>query len=334
MGLFASLRKSPMRSTRSILETLVTSRDSLPPNVIVHTLFSLHSHELELAYIEQRLGKDVEAAALLRPYFIERLRTAGIEVVYDERVSPFIRLAFVDEAATTLHNVIDAFDDLQYERSTRHVYFQQERVRHTSSRRRGPASLVDLCDFYYAGAGVTGVSFNNLAALALLPRALSTTVFPNLDELHAASCALTMYPVGACYFESLRVLRLEDNRLVALPQEASHLVSLEHVSLARNVLAELPASIVASWRQLLTLNVFGNELRALPTAELAALPRLKRLNAGGNALEDFPRALQTSATLGLVSLIQNRPRFETSEFTRADSQRGTILVISRPRCFI
>ena len=331
----ASLRKSPLRSSGSIVELLMTRRDSLPLNVIAHTLFSLHSYDAELAYIEHCLGNDNDdLASMLRPYFIERLRHIGINVVFDESVSTYSRLAFADEPSSTLHNVVDAFDDLEYERSTRYAYYRQERMRHTSSRRSGPPSLVDLCDFYYAGSSVSGVSFNNLAALGALPRVMNAAFFPCLEELHAASCALTRLADEACYFESLRVLRLEDNRLSALPNAASHLVSLESVSIARNELTELPAAIVQSWRRLLTLNVFGNRLRSLPSIELAALPRLKQLNAGGNALGDFPRALQSSESLVLVSLIQNSPRFETNEFSRADAQRGSILVISRPRCFI
>ena len=119
-------------------------------------------------------------------------------------------------------------------------------------------------------AKVVDVSGN---AIAALPQALAGLT--RVHRLCASHNAIVALPPGLCvgWGTSLKVLRLERNKLASLPPDLGELARLEELWLSDNEIASLPASI-AKLGKLRRLRLARNRLRFDET------PRARAANPG------------------------------------------------------
>lgn len=328
-------RRTPRPLVDVVFERLVAVRTTLPVDVLAFVIGALNDERGEARLLSVLEPTTLE---LLYPYYVERLRAAGLvlERVFDGP-PVVLRLGFADDATMSVAAAIDAHDAHELALSLRHAPGYR-RVPVAPPTLQAPTTR-DLASVLVSTRTVVGMSFSDTLLVShQLPRAL-TRLFTCITELRAARCGLVSLPLDLGALVHLRVLVVDENTIASVPSSAARLRSLECFSASKNALTELPAACVSGWRELRSLGVARNELTALPAAELAALPALRRIDAAENRLRDFPRALQTSTSLTFVSLMYNRPRFDVNEFSRADVERpdgagGAVLVVARLRCIV
>ncbi|XP_069068949.1 DISP complex protein LRCH3 isoform X6 [Pleurodeles waltl] len=145
----------------------------------------------------------------------------------------------------------------------------------------GPASLPGIIG--HCGAG-----------LGLGPAAWSRSLERALDEA-ASSGALNLsgrklkeFPRGTRDLSDTTGADLSRNRLVEIPAEVCHYVSLETLNLYQNCIRYIPEAIL-NLQALTSLNISRNQLSTLP-AHLCSLP-LKVLIASNNKLISLPEEI-------------------------------------------
>jgi chromosome segregation ATPase len=87
--------------------------------------------------------------------------------------------------------------------------------------------------------------------------------------------------------ESIETLRLDGNRLIALPKEIGNLKQLRNLYVDGNLLTSLPKEI-GNLRNLKHLYLWENKLTELPK-EIYELPKLEELDVKGNLLKKLSR---------------------------------------------
>lgn len=120
----------------------------------------------------------------------------------------------------------------------------------------------------------------NLRAIDLTSNLLASTLPDSFGSLNS----------------KLEELCLDENVIERLPATAANLSALSWVSLRRNLLAELPGSILGAWRKLVHLDLRDNKLKALPE-EVGLCASLETLMLTGNELTDLPEALRGCTAL-------------------------------------
>lgn len=319
-----SIRRSPKRTVDTVNTILTTylRRDTLPVNVVAHTLASIGDYETERRILD---SLDEQMIEWLFPYYIDRLRQAGC-IVHTEG-----HLLFADEPALRVHDPFLAFIQYECERANRYTDYTYTRPPLSIARIR---RTQDICILLYPSRRIGGIDFSGMhMSTGTLPLAL-TQLFVYVPELRAKSCAITTLNANLGTLVHLRCLILDDNEITTIPPELGALVALETLSIADNKLTSIPVECVRGWRALRSLSFARNDLKSLPAIEIGELPELVRLDVSQNKLTDFPRALQKSSSLTFVSLMANRPQFDVNEFSSADVFRGSVLIASRLRCVI
>jgi len=102
----------------------------------------------------------------------------------------------------------------------------------------------------------------------------------------------------------LRLLRLGDNELVALPQSIGNLVELVELAAQNNRIKALPDTFTKLER-LEILDVSKNLLRRLPL-DFGSMTALKKVQVSGNALTSLPDSFPDLFNLEYCSVSQNR----------------------------
>lgn len=121
--------------------------------------------------------------------------------------------------------------------------------------------------------------------------ALPAEVIENKDKLNLLDLSVNRFeyfPTDLLFLKSLKVLRLDNNRIKCLPNDFSHLQQLEMLSLSYNLLQYLPSTL-CKLPNLYDLNVEFNLINALGP-EITDLKSLKVLNINKNRLVLFPSA--------------------------------------------
>ena len=152
-------------------------------------------------------------------------------------------------------------------------------------------------------------------AIATLPQALAGLT--RVHRLCASHNALVALPPGLCagWASSLRVLRLERNKLASLPPDLGELARLEELWLSDNEIASVPAS-VAKLVRLRVVRLARNRLRFDETPDADASLRFlgscaaaRELALDGNpGIARVPTAFGALARLETLSLDDTRVR--------------------------
>lgn len=160
-----------------------------------------------------------------------------------------------------------------------------------------------------------------------IPPEMPFQQFTKMEELNLSSNKIMQIPPSIGTLASLRVLKLQMNRIVRLPA-LDAMVALTTVHLQGNSLLEFPTFGVhpdlteinvtrnqleklapfdpACFPNLETLELEGNRLKELPGA-LGALKKLQKLNADANAIETVaPEVFHTGTPLKVLMLQNNQ----------------------------
>jgi leucine-rich repeat protein SHOC2 len=122
--------------------------------------------------------------------------------------------------------------------------------------------------------------------------------FKALEELYLTDNYLSTLPQDlAQKLPKLRVLDLNNNRLVNLPAALTQLAHLEYLNLAFNQISTLPPNF-AQLKKLQVLNLENNQFQQLPP-QIFSLPNLKHLFIRNLKIKDFS---QFAALNGLQQL--------------------------------
>lgn len=314
-------RLSPRKMVRQRVLTYLRAAKNVPVTAIAHVLETIDHAETELEYLN---AAPLPVRHMLAPYYLSRLRTAGIGVRRESETR--VRLVFADVNDACLLSAVNAYMNREY-----------DRIRHTGERRTQTTlalesnDAAELCTIFLSAPHVLGAEIAE-TPLSAVPRAFAA-VFMHVRSLRLTSCALTSAQ-GLETLTSLEHLSLADNALTSIDDALAPLTALESLSLASNRLVTIAQSTILHWRSLRSLNMARNALRDVPDVQLAALPHLHRLDARENALERFPRALQHSASLSFVSLEHNRPPFDRNECAPLLQRSNGVLVARRLQFFL
>jgi hypothetical protein len=303
--------------TTTLISYASSPASSVPIDTVAGALLSLKSDAAEKEVLST-LGDSGGVEKLLRPFFIERLRAAGMDVHRNDDES--VRCCCLE---VTLHIVDSEHAILADDAITRYEdrLFQSRRrtMSHVILEARAPPSIVfqcrtatDLAHAYWrARNGVTGLDMSYTPIGNDVPVAMRA--FENLKFFFAQMCNLRCFD-GMLPIRNLRTLNLSDNHIEQVPSTlAAACPLLEQIVLSRNRIERLLASSIVGLQSLHTLRLSSNGLVYLPVEALAALPRLANLDCGCNRLKSFPLALGSSRTLERVDLASNDPKFEVDE---------------------
>jgi hypothetical protein len=322
-----TLRRTPRRVSTSVVDALTTylRRDSLPVDVVAHVLASLGEYDVERRVLETL---DEQLVEWLYPYYVDRLQAAGFILHTDGS------LLFSDVPRISVYSLVRAYAEREHARTHRYSFGAMPMPRLLADCVR-IGNTRDLCTTVYPNQHISGLEYSGANGMTTLPRGI-TTLLRYTHALRASACRLTeLQPAIGTEMTHLRVLVLDDNQLRTLPHELGRLSRLETLSIAGNLLDELPSACVVGWTALHTLNVARNTLTQLPTKELANLTLLTTLDVSQNRLVEFPSELRRSSSLAFVSLMHNRPRFDKNEFSNTSVRNGGMtLIASRLQCVI
>lgn len=115
---------------------------------------------------------------------------------------------------------------------------------------------------------------------------------------------IKVIPADIAKLTSIKILLLNDNKILMPPEEISHLKQLESLSLEHNQLTVLPSGIVLLSSTLLFLNLSYNPLTSLSPA-VGQLENLKSLWLGHTGLLSFPDHICSLYKLTHLSLEGN-----------------------------
>ncbi len=160
------------------------------------------------------------------------------------------------------------------------------------------ASMPNLRILFLRGSSVTnleglaslkGVETLDLAEVRLGGEAPASLAFlPALRELYLSDCGLTSFPAFLAKSSALRYLNLDRNAIAEVPADGLP-PSLRWLRLNNNRLSALPDTI-GGLADLQRLYVRGNRLADLPDS-LSALSALEDIAASDNAFTNFPPVL-------------------------------------------
>ena len=299
---------------------------SVPIDTVAGALLSLHSAEAE-AEVLSALGDAGGVEKLLRPFFIERLRAAGMDV---HRNSKFLEVTLyvVDdgEHAILVDDAITRYESRMFESRRRTMTTTVESTPVSNTFRC--ANSIDLARTYWLARNqVVGLDVSYTPIGEDMP--VATRAFVNLKFLFAQSCNLIRF-TGVLVLRNLRTLNLSDNCIDQVPQQlAASCPLLEKIVLARNHIETLPATSILGLQSLHTLRLSSNGLVHLPVEALDALPRLANLDCACNRLAFFPLALGSSRTLERVDLTANDPKFDADECARLRDALVRVSIVLR-----
>ena len=184
-------------------------------------------------------------------------------------------------------------------------------VRDELRRQRPCEAVADLSrqtSLRLRGAGIErlrGEDLLGLSGLALLDAsgnrlrafpAAALTALPNLRSLRLEGNRIEALPAGLEH-SALWLLDLSGNGLAALPAGSlSGLAGLRRLHLSGNALAGLPGDAFAGLGSLRSLRLDGNRLRALPAGLFAGLNALDELHLHGNPGAPFTLAVGLART--------------------------------------
>ena len=142
-------------------------------------------------------------------------------------------------------------------------------------------------------------------AIATLPQALAGLT--RVHRLCASHNALVALPPGLCagWASSLRVLRLERNKLASLPPDLGELARLEELWLSDNEIASVPAS-VAKLVRLRVVRLARNRLRFDETPDADASLRFLGSCAAARelALDGNPGIARVPSSFGALANLE------------------------------
>jgi Leucine-rich repeat (LRR) protein len=128
--------------------------------------------------------------------------------------------------------------------------------------------------------------------------------FEHLEELDLAYCQLEQIPAILAGLSGLHSLRLQGNRLTAIPEALfSAWEKMEVLDLSQNRFETIPHGIVAL-PHLRSLNLSYNKLTALPN-DLDSMHQLRILDLSNNRLTGFPDTLLRLPQLEMLNLSHN-----------------------------
>jgi hypothetical protein len=138
---------------------------------------------------------------------------------------------------------------------------------------------------------------------------------PGLMELDLRSNALDAVPAGLQELASLRVVRLNYNKLQTVPPEIYLLERLQVLELSGNLIESLPEEMEDLVR-LRELDISGNKLTSIPD-HILGLESLQTLVAENNAIESLPEDMH---------LLKSLMRFDvsTNKITRLPLSMGAL----------
>jgi len=146
---------------------------------------------------------------------------------------------------------------------------------------------------------VLDLSYNALKAEATLGREAPVAYLPKLRELNLSGNSFQALPIKLGPFESLEVLKLDDNSLSgSCLQSLSHLTRVVHLSLSHNQISYAPESLTADscFPQLHTLDLTHNRVsEEAAISPLRSLRTLQRLLLAGNPLATAQQAARKKA---------------------------------------
>jgi Leucine-rich repeat (LRR) protein len=122
---------------------------------------------------------------------------------------------------------------------------------------------------------------------------------------------------------SLRILRLQQNRLKVLPSSLACLIGLEELDLSYNELENLPEEL-GQLKRLEVVHLQGNRLRALPRS-LGQLTALRQLTIHGNQLTTLPDSIGQLAALESLDASHNALRSLPGEIVGWQAMRWLVL---------
>lgn len=134
-----------------------------------------------------------------------------------------------------------------------------------------------------------------------LPKSIG--LLAKIEVLDLSNNQLEQIPDTICDLKTLKMLILEENRLLTLPIKLNQLESVEKLYLFQNQIAELPASIT-SLKKLQEALFHSNRLKQLPP-DLGKLIALKRLGLGSNQLLTIPASIGELKDLEYLSIEEN-----------------------------
>ena len=103
----------------------------------------------------------------------------------------------------------------------------------------------------------------------------------------------------------LEVLDLGENRLGPAFPPLGSMVSLQHLHLPSNRIAQLPAEQVQGLAALQTLDIKENDVPTLPP-QLSQLGRLTALGISGNPIRTVSHSVQQAGTAAVLALLAKR----------------------------
>jgi Leucine-rich repeat (LRR) protein len=98
-----------------------------------------------------------------------------------------------------------------------------------------------------------------------------------LEELRLDANRVSALPGDCGAWAALRVLSASGNNLVTLPAQSNAWTELVYLNVKNNMITELPGDLIKFWEKLERLQVGGNKLRALPE-EVGFCPQLAELD--------------------------------------------------------
>jgi leucine-rich repeat protein SHOC2 len=136
----------------------------------------------------------------------------------------------------------------------------------------------------------------------LSPHACELT---RLEELRLDANRVTALPADSGAWVALRVLSASNNMLVTLPEQSIAWTELVCLNVKNNIIAEIPGDLIKFWEKLERLQCGGNKLRSLPE-EIGFCTQLTELDCANNGIEEVPMGLTMCTQLNLLHLGNNK----------------------------